>query len=142
MNRGSVALLLRALRLRHDDTPALPDVMSVSEWNTANLEGLLPLLAFEGAQLWLYRRIQQLKLPVPDSLKSELRAAVTRSAVINMRIDEQTVVVTTLLRKHGIAYSLLKGQARRAAAILYPFADARTVSDVDLLVPEPDADRA
>ena len=116
--------------------------MSDLEWSAADLDGLLPLLAFEGAELWLYRRIQQMRMPVPDALKSALRAAVTRSAVINMRIDEQTVAVTTLLTELGIAHSLLKGQARRAAASLYPFADARTVSDVDLLVPDADADRA
>lgn len=142
MNQRSIALLLRTLQLRSISETSTPDITSPTEWSAADLEGLLPLLVFEGAELWMYRRVQQSKLPIPDALKAELRAAVTRNSVINMRIDEQTASVTSLLSRNGIAFSLLKGQARRAAAKLYPFADARTVSDVDLLVPESEADRA
>lgn len=145
MNKQSIALLLRALQLRNDNNTdvATTDVAATAgEWNSADTNGLIALLEFEGATLWLYRRIQQAKVPVPDTIKAELRSAVTRSAVLNMRIDEQTLAVTQRLRANNFAVSLLKGQARRAAATLYPFADARTVSDVDLLVPEAEADRA
>lgn len=138
MNKESVALLLRTLQLGERDTSEKAGL----DWSAADLNGLLPLLVFEGAELWLYRRIQQSQIPIPDALRAELRSAVHRTSVINMRIDAQTVAVTTLLSNHGIAWSLLKGQARRAASKLYPYADARAVSDVDLLVPESDADRA
>lgn len=138
MNSDSVTLLLRTLRLRGDGSGSQAEI----NWNSADISGLLPLLSFEGAELWLYRRVQQSRIAIPDALRAELRSAVHRASVVNMRIDAQTVAVTTLLSDHGIAWSLLKGQARRAAASRYTFADARTVSDVDLLVPDADADRA
>ncbi|MEO7997181.1 MAG: nucleotidyltransferase family protein [Gemmatimonadaceae bacterium] len=138
MNKKSVALLLRTLQLGKHTLSE----QSVLDWHSADLNGLIPLLVFEGAELWLYRCIRQSQIAVPETLRTELRASVHRTSVINMRIDAQTVAVTTLLTNHGIAWSLLKGQARRAAATLYPYADARAVSDVDLLVPEADADKA
>lgn len=138
MNIDSIALLLRTLQLGSDGNGKHAEM----DWNSADISGLLPLLSFEGAELWLYRRVQQSRIAIPDTLRAELRATVHRASVINMRIDAQTIAVTTLLNNHGIAWSLLKGQARRAGSSLYPFADARTVSDVDLLVPDADADRA
>lgn len=53
----------------------------------------------------------------------------------NLLVDEQVAKLVRLLGAAGIPHLLLKGAARRAAAALYPFAEARATSDVDLLVP-------
>lgn len=112
------------------------------QWTEADVAGLRELLEFEGASVWFYRRLQKGLVSVPDSVRASLRESVHRTSVLNMRIDAQTVAVTTILDSARIPWSLLKGQARRAAVSLYPFADARGVSDVDLLVPENRADEA
>jgi len=138
VNRTTAQQLLDVLRLRS----VARDQPAPVAWTEQDVRGLVPLLEREGAQVWLYRRIQQGRVTVPDGLKAALRDAVHRTSVVNMRIDAQTVAVTTLFGSAGIPWALLKGQARRAAAKRYPFADARPVSDVDLLVPDARADEA
>ncbi len=44
--------------------------------------------------------------------------------------------VARIAAREGVPSVLLKGSARRAAAALYPYADARDTLDIDLLVPE------
>ena len=101
--------------------------------------GLLALLKLEGAELWFDRRARELGLPLPTAVTDKLRERVKRATVRNMRIDEQTARIAALLSAHALPWALIKGQARRAAAVLYPYANARTISDVDLLVPEQSA---
>ncbi|MGV3707652.1 MAG: nucleotidyltransferase family protein [Gemmatimonas sp.] len=130
MNRALVERLLGTLRLTRDaNAPAIA-------WRDEEVAGLHALLRYEGAELWFYRSVQQKAIPIPDALRAALRTSVQQQSVINMRIDAQTVAVTSMLSNAAIPWVLLKGQARRAAVRLYPFADARTVSDVDLLLPE------
>lgn len=100
---------------------------------------LLALLKMEGAELWFDRRARDLGLPLPTAVTDKLRERVKRATVRNMRIDEQTARIAALLSAHALPWALIKGQARRAAAVLYPYANARTISDVDLLVPEQSA---
>jgi hypothetical protein len=52
-----------------------------------------------------------------------------------MAVDAATADALPLLAAAGVPCVLLKGPARRAAAGLYPLADARRTSDVDLLIP-------
>ena len=138
MKRETVALLLETLRLRGGMTPEQIRVA----WSTVDITGLRALVAYEGAEAWLYRKLQQLKAVAPDPLMAELRRLVHATSVTNMRIDAQTIAVTSLLSEASIPWALLKGQARRAAVARFPFADARPISDVDILVPEHHADEA
>lgn len=135
MNRLVARQLLDVLRFTNASR-------SPVNWTEQDVTGLRELLEFEGATVWFYRRLQKGFVSVPDALRGALREAVHRTSVLNMRIDAQTVAVAALLDGAGIPWSLLKGQARRAAVTRYPFADARSVSDVDLLVPEHRADAA
>jgi hypothetical protein len=136
MKRATIEQLVSALRLR-DDSGA-----ERATWSDEDCEGMQQLLAFEGAELWMYRCVQQGRLHVPPQFKANLRTAAQHISVVNMRIDAQTVAVTRRLNDAHIPWALIKGQSRRAAVSLYPFADARAVSDVDLLIPEQHADAA
>ena len=138
MNKATVELLLATLRLRD----GLTAEEAQDAWRTINTQGLGGLVVLEGAEIWLYRRLQQLQAAPPGEFSTTLRAAVHRSTYNNMRIDAQAVAVTALLNGMSIPWALVKGQARRAAESLYPFAGSRPVADVDLLVPAQDADRA
>ncbi len=136
--RDAAALLVDTLRLTGDS----PREMLQQRWSTTDLRGLGRLVTFEGAGAWLARRLHALGITLPDEFRVELRAMVRQASVINMRIDAQTVAVLTRLRAASIPVAFIKGQARRAATQLYPYADARQLSDVDLLVPESRADEA
>ena len=138
MTNAAVDLLLDTLRLRG----GLSDVEVQARWNATELRDLARLVVFEGADVWLSRRLRQRGVLVPAAFREQLKAAVRETAVLNMRIDAQAVAVISRLTAAAIPYALIKGQARRAAASLYPFADARPVSDVDLLLPESQADEA
>ena len=132
-------LILDLLRLRGG-----PDAAAVAEaWKRASADPMLAtLLRLEGAELWLYRRLRTLGLTSDPALAEALRTAAHRDALIGLRVDEETEAVAGILTGAGIPFSLIKGPARRAAASLYPFADARSTSDVDLLVPEARGDEA
>ncbi len=138
MKRAIIEQLLRVLTLRDDGVENTDRVA----WNADEVRGLQPLLLFEGAELWLYRRVQQKRVDVPDAFKATLRSAAHGISLLNMRIDAQTIAVTNLLNAATLPWALMKGQARRAAISRYPYADARPVSDVDLLIPEQHAKAA
>ena len=139
MPAADAALVLDLLRLRGG-----PDAGSVAEaWLRASGNPILPaLLRLEGAELWLYRRLRELKLSSEPALAEALRAAAHGDALLGLRVDEETEAVAGILTGAGIPFSLIKGPARRAAAARYPFADARSTCDVDLLVPEAVAEPA
>lgn len=65
-----------------------------------------------------------------------LRQAAHEQLLRGLRVDEEIRAVAEMLRDGGIRFAVIKGPARRIAAELYPYADARSTSDVDLLVPE------
>jgi len=138
MRRETISLLLDTLQLR--DGPSTESLRA--RWTGADAQRLMALVRHEGAEIWLYKRLRQLQIEPPATLQTELRHTVNNSSIANMRIDAQTFAVVGQLNAAGIPWSLIKGQARRAAESLYPFASARAVSDVDLLVPEPQADHA
>ncbi|NOT07136.1 MAG: hypothetical protein HOP28_02930 [Gemmatimonadales bacterium] len=137
MTHPPIALLLRTLRLQG----GLTDREAAAEWARVDIHGLERLLAFEGAALWLYRRLQALGAASAPAGAEALRALAHGIAMANMRADEEAAAVLALLGRAGIPVALIKGQARRAAAERYPFANARAVADVDLLVPDDAADR-
>ncbi|MGH7592715.1 MAG: nucleotidyltransferase family protein, partial [Gemmatimonadales bacterium] len=94
------------------------------------------LLRLEGATLWLYRRLHDLGVPTAPPLGAVLREAAHQQLMFGLRVDEETRAIAEILRDGGIRVVMIKGPARRLAAKLYPYADARSTSDVDLLVPE------
>ena len=111
-------------------------------WASADVSGLIALLQYEGADLWFSRRLQQLGVAMPDPFKSALRASVRATVHRNMRIDAQTLAVTAMLTAADVPWMLIKGQARRAAELRYPMANARPIADVDLLVANAQIDAA
>jgi hypothetical protein len=134
----AVALLLDTLRLRGG-----PDAESLrARWARVPTKGLRALAEYEGVALWLHRRLQEIGALPPASFREKLRRAALLNGADNARIDAQALSVLSRLEGAGFRCALIKGQARRAAVAHYPYADARPLSDVDLLVPEAEADGA
>jgi hypothetical protein len=133
-------LLLETLRLRGGPEPA----QLRAAWATGAMRGLARLAAFEGCALWLYRRLKQSNVApaVAPAFAAWLERYARAAAAQNMRVDAQTEAILRLLNAEGIPHVLLKGAARRAAAHLFPYADARTTKDVDVLVPAAQAQPA
>lgn len=106
-------------------------------WASHRTDPLLDLLAYEGAGIWLFRRLRA--LGILDSLSPEfrerLKALAFGAAARGMHVEEEAVLVLRMLGGAGIPVVLIKGVARRALAPQFPFLDARLTSDVDLLVP-------
>lgn len=134
-------LLLDTLRLRD---PVPPNDLA-ARWHSVASRTVAAMgraMEYEGAAAWLLRRLGDrglLSCP-PAALVDDLRRGARRDAVVAMRVDAQAETVLARLAEWGIPTVLLKGVARRAAATLYPYADARALLDVDLLVEEGVAD--
>lgn len=137
---SAATLLLETLQLRHDPDP----VRLRDAWARVPLRGVAELAAFEGCTLWLYQRLQGrgvldgLQRPFAHALSQAAR----RDAAQNLRVDSETEAIVRRFAAAGVPCTLLKGVARRAAVSLYPYSDARATSDVDILVPASDAERA
>ena len=136
MSAPAVGLLLDTLRLHG----APSDESLRARWATTNLSGLNRLVRFEGVEVWLARRARAVGAVPPGPQARVMRQLAQHTTAQNMRIDAQTQRVLDVLDAAGMPVALIKGQARRAAAGRYPFADARAISDVDLLVPEATAE--
>ena len=107
-------------------------------WENSDLTGMLLLVRFEGAELWLYKRLLSLGLSRrwwAGSFGRRLRDEARRIAATNLLIDEETVTASRILNRSGIQFMLLKGAARRARRTAYGLADAKETVDVDILVP-------
>jgi hypothetical protein len=134
-------LILDTLRLRDPDGP--PDL--TERWSRAApghaWAAIAALASYEQAAVWLLRRLgdRGVLAVAPAPLVSELRRLANRDAAIGMRVDAQTEVLLERLGTWGVPFVLLKGAARRGAAALYPFADARALLDTDLLMPAAEA---
>lgn len=133
-------LLLQTLRFGDRLEPA----SLRAAWATAATPGLARLVSFEGCALWLYRRLRQIDEAWASPLATStfgtwLERRARADAAQNMRVDAQTESLLRLLNARGIPHVLLKGAARRAAAHLFPYADARTTNDVDVLLPATEA---
>jgi hypothetical protein len=131
-----VGLLLETLRLegeRSDDL-ALSDAWGA---RGATPHGLAGLIDFEGCALWLARRLRQ--IGADAALESEFGRAMTQLArgiaARNLLIDAETETVLRHVAARDIPCILMKGAARRALVARLPFADARPMLDLDILVP-------
>jgi hypothetical protein len=130
-------LLLETLALH----PRVPVEQLAVAWRTVSPRGVAALVAFEEASLWLLRRIRELGIeasaPVPlvDALGRTAKGEQARS----MLVDADTEELLRYLSDRGIPSVLIKGTARRASAGRYPYADARSTRDVDVLLSKSDA---
>lgn len=107
-------------------------------WVAVRVAGLAELVEYEGCAVWLYRRLKELGLidAAPLPFATWLAARAWHLAAHNLRVDAQRDVILRLLNSYRVPHVLLKGAARRQAADVYPYADARATSDVDVLLPK------
>jgi len=106
-------------------------------WAAHLLDPLPDLLAYEGAGIWLFRRLRVLGIldGLAPAFRERLKSLAFDAAARGMQVEEEALTVLGILRGAGIPVVLIKGVARRALARQVPFLDARATSDVDLLVP-------
>ncbi len=126
-------LLLETLRLHAGvDSAALKE-----RWAAVNAAGLAALAEYEGCVIWLHRRLKELRLleVVPADFAQWLATRAHYLAAWNLLVDAQRDDLVRILNELQVPHVLLKGAARRLLADRYPYADARTTSDVDVLVP-------
>ena len=98
---------------------------------------MLPLIAYEGAGIWLFRRLRALRIfdTLPAGFREQLKAQAFASAMRGLQIEEEALATLRLLGNAGVPVVLIKGVARRALAQEFPYLDARITNDVDLLLP-------
>jgi hypothetical protein len=127
-----VDLLMDTLRLG-----ASPDDALGGRWHRADTRDLIALVAYEGAAIWLFRRLRAVGALdlLPAEVSDRLRQQAFESAASRMEIEAEAAAVVTILNQAGVPLILIKGLARCALADRYPYLDARATQDVDLLVP-------
>jgi len=69
MRRETISLLLDTLQLR--DGPSTESLRA--RWAGADTRRLMALVLHEGAEIWLYKRLRQLQIELPATLRAELR---------------------------------------------------------------------
>jgi hypothetical protein len=106
-------------------------------WHAADPTGLSELLDYEGAALWLYRRLADggILNVVEQTFAAELTKRARQIIAYNLLVDVQRDAVIRTLGTARIPHVLLKGCALRLIASRVPYADARLTADVDVLVP-------
>jgi Uncharacterised nucleotidyltransferase len=131
-------LLIDTLQLSSAaDTGAL-----AGAWARADAAALVRLAVFEGAALWLQRRLKTLGITLTGDARETLTATAKRAAAQGLRTESEVVATLGILDAAGIVAVPLKGAAMRRIAARVPYADARAPNDVDVLVREDDAQRA
>jgi hypothetical protein len=87
--------------------------------------------------IWLYRRLRE--LGVGDELAPSFWTWLIRRARVEsangLLVEAEAIRIAELLRAGGIPAIFLKGIARRLLADRYPYIDARSTVDVDVLLP-------
>ncbi len=132
MTSSAVSRLLMVLQLR--GTPTSADTAAL--WrDLTSCRGLVQLIEGEGATLWLYRRFHDLQQPLDGAPGPALRQSAHTGLLQGLRIDGELRTVAAILRAAGLPFAPIKGPARRIAKDAYAYADARSTSDVDLLLP-------
>ena len=133
-------LLFETLVLR----PRAPAMQLVDGWRRVSPRGLVALANFEGGAIWILRRLREIGAAgvAPPAFVEAIAAQARGDAARNLLVDAEAARVVRRLDAAGIRCVLIKGVARRAGVGRWPFADARSTHDVDVIVPEADADRA
>ena len=111
-------------------------------WQGAEQGALVTLAKYEGAELWLARRLRTMGVTLTGAAAAALDAAASRSRARNLRADAALVAVLQAFRATHVECVLLKSAALRRLTGRLPLGDARASADVDLLVPEAEADNA
>ncbi len=134
---GAVRVLVETLRLR----PRIPSESLDRAWRPLLPAPLIALIQLERCALWLYRRIRALGIEpaIPSDLLSTIRDRATQLAARNLLVDTQALELNRWLAARGTPHVFLKGIALRASAAQLPYADARSTTDVDVLIPEAQA---
>jgi hypothetical protein len=119
-----------------------PDLLR-DRWRRLDTAGTGRLMEFEGGSLWLLRRLSQLGLlsqegdcAIDPDFVRKLRAAARDYTLRHMLVASHIEVVARLLLEADVPFVLLKGAARLVAPDLYPYSEARTTNDIDVLIPE------
>ena len=133
MRLSLVGTLLDTLRLGAEPAGDLG-----TRWAAGPLNDLPSLLTYEGADIWLFRRLRALGLEtaVPAPFWERLRTQAFGTAALGLRVEAEAVAALDLFEQAGIPVVLIKGIARRALAVRFPYLDARPTNDVDLLLPD------
>ncbi|MEP6732389.1 MAG: nucleotidyltransferase family protein [bacterium] len=131
-------LLIDTLRL---GAPADAGALA-SAWTRADASALVREAAFEGASLWLHRRLKALGITLTGEAGETLAANAKRAIAFSLRLESETVATIGILDAAGVGAVPLKGAAMRRIAARIPFADARAPNDVDILVRDEHAQRA
>lgn len=140
MSVRTATLLLDTLHLgRYRDAERLR-----AAWKTVDTKGLARLIHFEGCALWLRRRLAAINaMESADRRVSVwLEHRSREMAARNMLVDAQTDRVVRLLSDAAVPFVLIKGAARRVLAESLPYADARAINDVDILLDAESAQHA
>jgi hypothetical protein len=111
-------------------------------WAGADTRGIVALAQFEGASLWLQRRLKALGITLSGEAGETLAAAAKRATAYSLRMESETVATLAILDAAGIAAVPLKGAAMRRISARVLYADARAPNDVDVLVQDEHAQRA
>jgi hypothetical protein len=139
MTMDTADLLLETLRLRNG--PSTEELRTF--WKVADTAGLRELVTFEGASLWLFRRLRQLEVgdegTIDQGFFTWLGRMARRCVAQNSMVHEHAEAVVEILDNEGVPHVLLKGNALHLATTGFPFADARATNDIDVLVQEADA---
>jgi len=142
VNPAAITTLIDTLRLGGTPDTALP-----SRWQVADTRGLLDLVDYEGAAIWLFRRLRAVGAldRIPPAIAAALRDRAFEDTARRMQIEDEARHALDVLDEAEIPVVAIKGIARCALANRYPYLDARATSDVDLMVPQArlsDADQA
>lgn len=126
------SLLIDTLRLGSSSGDDL-----AARWRAVDIRGLLEIVAYEGAAIWLYRRLRAVGAldGLPSGISDRLRQMAIEAAGSRLEVEAEAAAAVTVLQRAAVPVILIKGVARCALAERYPYLDARATLDVDLLVP-------
>ena len=126
------ALLIDTLRLGEVGESDL-----AARWRDADTVGLPELAVYEGASIWLLRRLRAIGAfdLLPGVIRDRLRQQAFDSSALRLEVEAEAAAALTILNRAAVPVILIKGVARCALAGRYPYLDARGTVDVDLLVP-------
>ena len=105
-------------------------------WAGPDLRAIERLIRVEGAGAWLYRRWREAGTgpAVAAPLHQAIRTTALAELGVALHVESAAAEALEILTRAGFELVLLKGLAYRAAAPSYPYLDARSTSDMDILV--------
>ena len=122
-------------------TPTADGGVLARRWAQSDARALVTLADQEGVALWLQRRIKAIGLTlVPEAGEALVRLA-RQDAAAALRVDGGLEAALRLIDAADVPVVLLKGAGMRRLVHRFPYGNARAPVDVDLLVPEADAQR-